>query len=246
MRDLHWGQIMARDKQRQKLMVMPSNNSSAIVHYWAGRYEGRIGWLVGPSAMKKTKLRPWMPFALDNDAFASWTTGRPWDESAWLAMLSNVRAQGLTPKWVLVPDVVADREATLAKWEQYAPVAARYGWPLAIAVQDGMTPADIPAKAEVIFIGGTTEWKWRSLPMWARTGARVHVGRVNEVERLHICERWRVESVDGTGWMQGTENGRQAQALGRWLAGQLEHPELFAKSLPEMLNLQTQRNGNQA
>ncbi len=23
--------------------------------------------------MRKTKLRPWMPFALDNDAFASWT-----------------------------------------------------------------------------------------------------------------------------------------------------------------------------
>lgn len=215
---LHWAQIMARDVKR-KLMVMPSNNSSAIVHYWAGKYEGRIGWLVGPSAMKKTKLRPWMPFAMDNDAFASWTTGRPWDEAAWLAMLNNVRDQKLTPRWVLVPDVVADRDDTLAKWEQYAPIAACYGWPLAIAVQDGMTPADIPANAEVIFIGGTTEWKWRSLPMWARTGARVHVGRVNEVERLHICERWRVESVDGTGWMQGTENGRQARALGQWLDG---------------------------
>jgi hypothetical protein len=104
--------------------------------------------------------------------------------------------------------------------------AGRYGWPLAIAVQDGMTPADIPANAEVIFIGGTTEWKWRSLPMWAQTGARVHVGRVNEVERLHICERWRVESVDGTGWMQGTENGRQARSLGQWLAGLLPHMEL--------------------
>ena len=57
---LHWAQIMALDVKR-KLMVMPSNNSSAIVHYWAGRYDGRIGWLVGPSAMKKTKLRPWMP-----------------------------------------------------------------------------------------------------------------------------------------------------------------------------------------
>jgi hypothetical protein len=220
---LHWAQIMARDVKR-KIMVMPSNNSSAIVHYWAGKYEGRIGWLVGPSAMKKTKLRPWVPFALDNDAFASWTTGRPWDEAAWLAMLGNVRAQGLSPKWVLVPDVVADRDATLAKWAKYASVAACYGWPLAIAVQDGMTPADIPANAQVIFIGGTTEWKWRSLPMWARTGARVHVGRVNEVERLHICERWRVESVDGTGWMQGTENGRQAKALGQWLEGKALPP----------------------
>jgi len=225
---LHWGQIMARDKPRQKLMVMPSNNSSAIVHYWAGRYQDRIGWLVGPSAMRKTKLRKWIPFALDNDAFASWTTGRPWDETAWLNMLGNVRAQGMTPRWVLVPDVVADREATLAKWDCYAPIAARFGWPLSMAVQDGMTPADVPVEADVIFIGGTTEWKWRSLPMWAETGRRIHVGRVNEVERLFVCERWRVESVDGTGWMQGTENGRQARALASYLANETQpHNELF-------------------
>jgi hypothetical protein len=212
-------------------MVMPSNNSSAIVHFWAGRYPDRLGWLVGPSAMAKTKLRPWMPFALDNDAFASWTTGRPWDESAWLKMLNAVRSSQLVPRWVLVPDVVADREATLAKWEQYAPVAARYGWPLAIAVQDGMTPADLPASAEVVFIGGTTAWKWKSLPMWAAAGRRIHVGRVNEVEKLFVCERFGVESVDGTGWMQGTENGRQAKALAAWLAGKIQiQPELSIAS----------------
>jgi hypothetical protein len=38
---LHWAQIMARDVKR-KLMVMPSNNSSAIVHYWAGRYDAQL------------------------------------------------------------------------------------------------------------------------------------------------------------------------------------------------------------
>lgn len=225
-KSLHWAQIMARDVKR-RLMVMPSNNSSAIVHYWAGKHEGRIGWLVGPSAMAKTKLRPWMPFALDNDAFASWTTGREWDESAWIEMMQSVRLQGMKPLWVLVPDVVADRDATIAKWQQYAPVAQAFGWPLAMAVQDGMTPEDVPASASVIFIGGTTKWKWQSLPMWAQTGKRIHVGRVNEVDRLHICERWRVESVDGTGWMQGTDQGRQARDLEQWLSGlRTPHPDL--------------------
>lgn len=209
---------MARDQKRQ-LMVMPSNNSSAIVHFWAGRHPGKIGWLVGPSAMSKTKLRKWIPFALDNDAFATFTTGRPWDESAWLAMLDKVKLEGLKPLWVLVPDVVADKTATLEKWHQHSPTAARYGWPLAFAVQDGMTPADIPAGVDLIFVGGSTTWKWRSLPMWAETGRRIHVGRVNEVTRLEICERWRVESVDGTGWMQGTDGGRQAVALAAWLEG---------------------------
>lgn len=223
---LHWAQIAAIDHNRS-LMVMPANNSSAIVHYWAGKHPGKIGWLIGPTAISKTKLRPWIPFALDNDAFASWTKRQAWDEAAWIAMLRAVRAQSMKPRWVLVPDVVADREATLEKWDQYAPTAAAYGWPLAFAVQDGMAPADIPENAEVVFVGGTTEWKWRTLPIWAATGRRLHVGRVNELDRLHICERLRVESVDGTGWMRATGGGRQAQDLAAWLDGSAKpQPEL--------------------
>ena len=126
-------------------------------------------------------------------------------------MLKAVHLSGMAPRWVLVPDVVMDRAATLAKWAEYAPVAARYGgWPLAIAVQDGMTPADIPAEAQVIFVGGSTAWKWRSLPMWAHTGMRVHVGRVNEVERLQICERWRWHRLDAR-----HNRGQAGAGLGR-------------------------------
>lgn len=200
-------------------MVMPANNSSSIVHYWAGKYPGCVGWLVGPSAMSKTKLRPWMPFALDNDAFASWTTGRPWDERAWSGMLQTVLTSGLSPQWVLVPDVVSDRDATLKKWQTFAPIAKQFGWPLAMAVQDGMTPRDVPEEADVIFVGGTTEWKWSSLPMWAASKRRLHVGRVNEVKKLAVCEYFGVASVDGTGWMRGTADGRQAKDLASWLDG---------------------------
>lgn len=203
-----------------QLMVMPANNSSSIVHYWAGKYPGCVGWLVGPSAMVKTKLRPWMPFALDNDAFASWTTGRPWDETSWYRMLEAVRASGLSPRWVLVPDVVSNRAATLDKWAAFAPVAKQFGWPLAMAVQDGMTPQDVPSGADVIFVGGTTDWKWSSLAMWAKSNRRIHVGRVNEVKKLAVCEAFGVESVDGTGWMRGTSEGRQAKDLASWLAGE--------------------------
>lgn len=229
---LHWAQILARDVKR-KLMVMPANNSGAIIHYWAGKYPGRLGWLIGPTAIKKTKLRKWMPFALDNDAYSSWTTGREWNEEAWIAMLDHVKSSGMVPNWILVPDVVADREGTLKKWQTYAPIAARYGWPLAMAVQNGMTPADLPDNAEVIFVGGSSEWKWKTLPMWAETGRRVHVGRVNEVDKLISCESWRVESVDGTGWMQGTDEGRQARDLSQWLSGKYQsHPEFGFNTLP--------------
>lgn len=210
------------------LRVMPANNSAAIVHYWTGRNPRRIGWLVGPGAMRKTKLRPWIRFALDNDAFSAWTTGKPWDEVAWRWMLDHVKRSGMTPLWALVPDVVANREATLARWERFAPVVADFGWQLAFALQDGMTPADIPDGADVLFVGGTTEWKWRTLPAWVATGRRVHVGRVNTIEKVHACERLGVESVDGTGWFRDSEDGAKVRALDAWLSGKLQpHPELL-------------------
>jgi hypothetical protein len=37
------------------------------------------------------------------------------------------------------------------------------------------------------------------------------------VEKLILCEKLGVESVDGTGWMRGTGGGRQARALAEWL-----------------------------
>lgn len=202
----------------EKLMIMPANNSSALIHYWAGKYPEQIGWLIGPSALPKTKLRQWIPFALDNDAFASWTSKKEWNEKAWIEMLEKVKVSGLIPKWVLVPDTVADRKATLDKWKKYAPIAAEFGWPLAFALQDGMTKKDIP-KDCVLFVGGTYDWKWKTLPMWCETDRKIHVGRVNSVKKLLACERLGVSSVDGTGWLRGTENGKQATDLGEWLSG---------------------------
>jgi hypothetical protein len=197
------------------MIVMPSNNSSSIIHYWAGKYENcprKIGWLVGPNAMTKTTLRPWIPFACDNDAFSAWVHKTPWCEESWLNMLCRIKKSGLNPLWILVPDVVADKEATLKKWSIYSPIAKSFGWPLAFAVQDGMTPDDVPDEC-LIFVGGTTEWKWDTVPMWAATGRRVHVGRVNSIEKVVLCENLGVESVDGTGWMRGTIEGRQGKDL---------------------------------
>ena len=208
-------------------MVMPANNSSRIVHKWAAECPGRVGWLVGPTAIKKTKLRASMPFALDNDAYGAFTSGTPWSESAWLTMLKAVKKSRLRPLWCLVPDVVADRIATLAKWKQYAPIARSFGWPLAMAVQNGMTPEDVPPGA-VVFVGGSTDWKWQSLPMWCASGHRVHVGRVNSIDKLHVCERLGVESVDGTGWFRDSAGGMKIKRLDAWMRGNSHpHPELF-------------------
>lgn len=200
------------------MMVMPANHSASIVHYWAGKYPGRIGWLVGPSALPKTKLRSWLPFALDNDAYSAWSQKRDWDESAWLALLRSMTE--LKPMWALVPDVVANREATLERWDKYAPVVKAFGFKLAFAVQDGMTPDDVPQDADLVFVGGTTDWKWDNVKMWTSHFPRVHVGRVNGIERLWECEALRVESVDGTGWFRDSDGRGKALKLKRWMEGE--------------------------
>jgi len=205
-------------------MVMPSNNSSGVVHYLAGKYPGSVGWLLGPSSWKDP--RPYLPYALDNDAYTAWTQRKPWDEAAWLTMLKKARKAVRQPLWCLVPDVVADRTATLENWKRYVGVVLDFGFEPAFAAQDGMTASDIPEESKVVFIGGTTEWKWKSLATWAATGRRIHVGRVNEVNRLNSCQRLKVESVDGSGWFRGTMNGRQASGLIDWIENGNRQSEL--------------------
>ncbi len=207
------------------MMLMPANHSSPLIHYLAGKHPGRIGWLVGPSACVgadgcKTKLRHWMPYALDNDAFGAFTKGTPWDEGMWRAALDWAEASGYEPRWAIVPDVVADKNATLANWARFSPVVADYGWPLAFAVQDGMTADDVPSDADVVFVGGSKKWKWQTVEMWAKSFARVHVGRVNSLDKLWYCQDRGVESVDGTGWFRDESDNSKMPALIKWLNGE--------------------------
>jgi hypothetical protein len=201
------------------VIVMPSNNSSMHLGWLAGRYPGRIGWLLSPGGWRRPHR--WMPYALDNGAFPAWNNGKPWDEPAFVNMLRDAAGQLATktlawpPQWVIVPDVVADREATIARWHEWVPRLQPFGWPLAFAVQDGMTQADVPSDADVIFVGGSTEWKWRTMWEWARDNRRVHVGRVNGWQGLWDCHDAGVESCDGTGWFRGDQE--QLAGLERYL-----------------------------
>jgi hypothetical protein len=159
-----------------------------------------------------------MPYALDNDAFSAWKSGQAWDESAWKKLLAKAAAQPQGPMWALVPDVVANREATLANWNKYRGVVADYGWPLAFAVQDGMESGDVPREASVVFVGGSTRWKWRTARQWCANFPRVHIGRVR-VRKLQLAEEMGAESIDGTGFMRETFYGKPARQLKAFIEG---------------------------
>lgn len=183
------------------MRIYLANHSSLELGYLQGKY-GQIGWLLSPQSYGVTKQRDFMPMAFDNDAYSAYQNKTEWDEGAWLNMLDKMEKDKVKPEWVLVPDVVGNRQRTLENFFVYREAISRRGWPVAVAVQDGMVPQDISSTVDVIFVGGTTKWKWKSLSMWCQAFPRVHCGRVNSLEKLQICRRLGVESVDGTYWFR--------------------------------------------
>ena len=201
-------------------MVMPSNTRGIVTGWIAGRFPGRLGHLYSVDGL--TRLYDFMPFALDNGRFPCWAANRRWEEAQYCRLLDRVVDLGGRPMWALVPDSVGDRDGTLREWDAWAPRLQTYGWPLAMAVQDGMTPADVPTESAVVFVGGSTQWKWRTLRDWCDAFERVHVGRVNGNRGLWECDDAGVESCDGTGWMRGDQ---------RQLAGLISYLERSSKGL---------------
>lgn len=195
------------------MIVMPSNNAKMLVGYLAGKYPGRIGWLLSPDGWKDP--HEWLPYAFDNGAFPVWEKGETWHEGPFYAHCERVRGRTHKPRWIAVPDVVANRAETLRAWFLHSPRVAAFGCPLAFVVQDGMTPDDIPPNASVVFVGGTDSWKMPNLRMWTTNFPRVHVGRINGERGLWGCHEAGAESCDGTGWFRGDQ--KQLAGLLRYL-----------------------------
>lgn len=204
-------------------MMLIMGQSNRIWHYWSGRFPGSVGVLIGPSYGKKVPIDPWMPFVLDNDAFTCWRDKKPWDVEAWRSMLSMVGMKVQTPLWAAVPDVVADRESTIANWPIYSVEIKKRGWNAAFCVQDGMTPMDVPPDADVIFVGGTDKWKFPNLSMWTSSFKRVHCARVNSIKMIEACEQLGCESVDGTGWFRDPSRKDKVPAISNFVHGFRTH-----------------------
>lgn len=199
---------------RSLMLVMVSNATGIEVGILAERYPGKVGHLFAPGGQRG----PWaeLPYALDNGAWPAFLNKREWSEDEWMVLLRWAALAGFIPLWVLVPDVVGDRDGTLRRWDRYAETVARFGWRRAFAVQDGMTFDDVPDDDCVLFLGGSDEWKDAAIPVWcARFPGRVHVGRVNGMPRLLASYKAGAVSVDGTGWFHKT--GHQNNDLRKFL-----------------------------
>jgi hypothetical protein len=210
------------------MIVMPSNHSKGIVHYWAGR-NYPVGWLLTPDSSLKTPICNYMPYAIDNGRFAVWSDGREWNEDNFIKYLDFYCTYELQPRWIVVPDAVGNKNETLEEWKKWYPSLKEYGVPLAFVVQDGMTKEDVPEDADIIFIGGTFAWKWETIRHWTENFERIHVGRVNTYNHLQTCRSLGVESCDGTGWFRHPDRWRGLEKYFMIESGEMVEPQLELK-----------------
>ena len=189
---------------------MPNNNSFA--HLLAVCFPGQWGMLMSPDGRRDPRSLPW---AMDNSMFGAWAKlgyavglkVEPFLEHWSGNTFHEFLDWGLRfhrPRFVVVPDVPGNSKATLERYKCWAGAVERRGYQPAMAVQDGMTPADVPAGV-VCFVGGSTEWKWKNVERFAGECERVHVGRVNTARRVWQCHRAGAESVDGSGMFRGDQ-----------------------------------------
>lgn len=104
------------------------------------------------------------PYILDNGAFRAYKRGEPWDVDGFVNRLNELSEMPRDPDFVVLPDVVSDSGKTNERAEVWA---ERIDHRLAFPVQDGHTPVSAVNHAEkigadVIFVGGTVEWKQRN------------------------------------------------------------------------------------
>ncbi len=192
---------------------MPSNNSGQVCSEIFRKYPGRLAHLHSADSLRRPKFG--LDWSLDNGVFGAFTRGVPWDGTNFYEWLDEFGH--LKPNWVVIPDAVGDRDKTLKMWDEHSPSVAQFNVPMAFVAQDGMTPKDVPNNADIVFIGGSTNWKWANLQVFCDAFPNmVHVGRVNTIKNLFRAHHAGAISVDGTGWFRGDQ--KQLAGLYNYLA----------------------------
>lgn len=160
---------------------------------------GELGYITTP--IQRNTRPAGVAWCADNGCFGK---GYPGDE-AWLAWLRDqAKNSPETCVFAVAPDVVGDAVATLERSAPWLAEIRALGLPAALVAQNGLESLDIPWDTfDVLFIGGTTEWKLgrhaRDITRQAKTHSKaVHMGRVNTRRRWRYAEHIGCDSVDGT------------------------------------------------
>jgi hypothetical protein len=197
-----------------------------------------LGMLLFPAGWRT----PYCNYACDNGVYVAWTRGKAWGEGMhrdYMGMLDKI-PQELPPDWVLLPDAVANWPRTMELAQLYLPYLRERNLPVAIALQDGCDFAQaLDFAPDWVFVAGSTEWKIANIGAACRffhpLGVRVHVGRINTMQRMRLAQAAGVDSVDGT-----TLNKFPAGNLHR-IKGSLQQPCLLLDAAEGHIGLSARR-----
>lgn len=147
----------------------------------------------------------------DNGAYTDFVAERAFNVNQFMRDVRAMRARGKgkssfeAPAFIVLPDLVARGLESLAESESWIDECADVA-PLYLAVQNGMTTADVEAlierKGQIagIFVGGTTEWKHATAAEWITwahaRGLQVHIGRCGTIELVRWAKAIGADSID--------------------------------------------------
>jgi hypothetical protein len=173
----------------------------------AAMQDGAIGYIDTPAQGNK---RPeGVAWCADNGCFSD-----KWDADKWWAFLVANAHDAATCLFAVAPDVVGDAYATTVRFRKWGQRIRNLGYPVAYVAQDGLEKLrgrtetgltfPVPWDAfDVLFIGGSTDWKLgeaaRGIVAEAKQrGKWVHMGRVNSQRRFEYARAIGCDSADGT------------------------------------------------
>ena len=161
-----------------------------------------------------------MSYCIDNGAYSCWLHKKPFNETSFRNMLIKLEKCVFPPDFIVCPDIVAGGYDSLRfslKWLNEIPA----GYPVYLAVQDGMQPDVIRQYIELfdgLFIGGTLEWKLKTASDWInlahRYNKKAHIGKVGTFKRLVWAKSIGADSIDSSTFVQA----RKGQEFNRIFA----------------------------
>jgi len=183
--------------------------------------DGTLGFIDTPA--QGNRRPPGITWCADNGCFGK---GYPGDEK-WIAWLERNAHEAPSCLFATAPDVVGEAAATLERSRPWLPKIRALGYPAALVAQDGLEVLEVPwDEFDVLFLGGSTEWK---LGPWAREltrqakdrGKWVHMGRVNSERRYRYANAIGCDSADGTFLVFGPD--KNLPRLKTWLRTADQH-----------------------
>lgn len=173
----------------------------------ASMLAGKLGMIVTPK--QGNRLPHGVTWCADNGCGPG-KNGEPGaaypGDDAFLGFLAKLADRQADCLFAVAPDVLGDAQATLTRSIPMMPKMRAMGYRVALVAQDGLENIidQIPwSEFDVLFIGGSTEWKLgytvRRLIRLARMhGKRIHMGRVNSYKRLTYAYSIGCDTADGT------------------------------------------------